>query len=334
MPGLDSSCSAGLENVVQDNITSLSVSVVIPTFLRPASLIDCLASIVRGNRQPNEICIIAREADTPTREAFPLAQELCAGKTTLRTAWVTEPGHLPPVKKGFELASSDIVAFVDDDITVQAKWLTHLLTLFEDPTVGVVGGRVVTPGSKPPRFKGIPGWTSWYGKHWGNVANVPGETPLDVQGVMECNWAWRRELLSSLRFDSVLNFDDAAMYGLDLCLQARSKGLRVVYEPRALVCHHAVPRSPELDRADRPRRDFSYSRNYTYIMLKHLPWWRRPIFIAWWFLIGERGSWGLGCALADMLTNRAPSLSHIWRTLTGKIQGMMLFGSALRERGY
>jgi GT2 family glycosyltransferase len=287
---------------VEPNV--LSVSVVIPTFLRPISLIDCVASIIRGDRQPNEILIVGRERDTPTREALPLAQELCAGKTTLRTTWVTKPGHLPPVRKGLELASSAIVAFVDDDITVQAEWLTHLLAPFDDSRIGVVGG------------------------------SLQGEGPLDVQGVMECNWAWRQELLKSLRFDPVLNFDDAAMYGLDLCLQARSKGLRVVYEPRALVHHHAVPRSPDLDRADRPRRDFSYSRNYTYIMLKHLSWWRRPIFLAWWVLIGERGSWGFGAALADMLTNRAPLPSHVWRTLTGKIEGMLLFGSALRNHGY
>jgi GT2 family glycosyltransferase len=118
------------------------------------------------------------------------------------------------------------------------------------------------------------------------------------------------------------------MYGLDLCLQAKSAGWRVVYEPQALVYHHAAPRAPELDRADRPRRVFSYSRNYTYIMLKHLEWWRKPIFLAWWFLIGERGSWGLAAVLADTASGRLPQPSHVRGSLSGKLEGIFLHSSA------
>jgi hypothetical protein len=149
---------------------------------------------------------------------------------------------------------------------------------------------------------------------------------------MEGNCAWRRKLLASLKFDPVLNFDDASMYGLDLCLQAASRGSRVIYEPRALVYHHWAPRAPELHRADRPLRVFSYTRNYTYIMLKHLPWWRWPIFIAWWFVMGERGSWGLAAVLAEALTGRLPQFREVWSALKGKVEGIRV--SALGARGH
>lgn len=310
-----------------------SVIVVIPTYCRPGFLIECIRSIVGGIQPPHKVMVIGREDDTPTKDALIQAQEMCAGKTVLRAGWVTEAGHLPPVEKGLELASSDIVAFVDDDVTVSADWLSHLVASFADPSVGVVGGRVITPAAQPPRLKGKPGCTTWYGKHWGNVGSLGGESPLDVQAVMECNWAWRRELMVSLKFDRVLNFDDASMYGLDLCLQAARKGFRVVYEPRALVYHHGAPRAPGVDRTDRPRRNFSYARNYTYIMLKHLPWWRWPIFLAWWFMIGERGAWGLAAMVADTWTGHLPQFGEVWGALTGKVEGILLSASGARTHG-
>ena len=310
----------------------LPVSVVIPTYRRPGPLTDCLRSLVPGSQRPHEIIVVGREGDTPTREALARAQEFCAGKTALRAAWVTEPGHIPPVKKGLE-----IVAFVDDDVTVTPEWLGHLCAPFDDPSVGVVGGRVLTASSKMPRLRGKPGCISWYGKHWGNLTSLEGDSPVDVEAAMECNWAWRRQLLASLKFDPVLNADDGSMYGLDLCLQATRKGYRVLYQPRAAVHHHVAPRAPDLDRSDRTKRDFSYSRNYTYIMLKHLRWWQRPFFLGWWFLIGGRGSWGLGSVLADALTGRLPLLRDVWSALAGKVQGIHLAASGARacdSRGF
>jgi GT2 family glycosyltransferase len=150
---------------------------------------------------------------------------------------------------------------------------------------------------------------------------------------MECNWAWRRGLLTSLKFDPILNFDDASMYGLDLCLLAKDKGFRVVYDPRAAVYHHVAPRALALNRADRPRRAFAYSRNYTYVMLKHLQWWRQPIFLAWWFLIGERGSWGLGAVLAEAFSGRLPPSRDVWAALRGKVEGILLSCSGAHVHG-
>ena len=304
--------------------TSTKVSIVVSTYRRPDSLLDCIKSLVDYTQAAAEVIVVGREGDTPTQHALLEAQKLCAGKTHLEVSWVTEPGHAPPVEKGVKLAAQEVVAILDDDVTVAPDWLEHLIAPFADPAVGVVGGRAIAPGWEKRRLKGKPGCTAWYGKHWGNVASLPGDSLLDVQSVMECNWAWRRSLLASLAFDPVLNFDDASMYGFDLCLRAKMAGFRVLYEPRALVYHHVAPRVRGLDRADRPRRAFSYTRNYTYIMLKNLPRWRRPIFLAWWFLIGERGSCGLVAVLADALSGRPPRLQEVWGAWKGKVEGLRL----------
>jgi GT2 family glycosyltransferase len=317
----------------QEGANPTSVTVVIPTFRRPLVMAECIRSLLDGAELPREIIVVGRQGDTATEEAIAKIEGLCREKTSFQAVWVTERGHLPPIEKGLRMASTDIVAFVDDDVTVTKEWLGHLRAPFTDPTLGVLGGQVITPSSPPAVLKGRPGCVSWYGKHWGNVSSRKDGTPVEVQGVTECNWAWRRSVLASLKFDPVLNFGDACMYGLDLCLQAREKGSRVVYDSRALVYHHPAPRSPDLNRDDRPHRIYGYTRNYTYIMLKHLPWWRWPFFMSWWFLVGERSGWGVAAVLADALRGRLPPFRDVWSALRGKIEGILTSTSGLRARG-
>jgi hypothetical protein len=142
---------------------------------------------------------------------------------------------------------------------------------------------------------------------------------------MESNWAWRRELLNSLEFDPVLDHDDATLYGLDLCLQAGRRGYWTVYQPSARVAHHLAPRDPDLDRTDRHRRARGYSRNYTYVSLKHLNAGRRALYLAWSWLIGDRGSYGLSLVPIEMLSGRRDALAMARASFEGKWEGMRVW---------
>jgi len=303
-------------------------SVVIPTYRRPDVLLKCVASLLAGEHQPEEIVIVGRKGDAATETAIAGIDVAPHPGVRIRAAWVIEPGHVPPVEAGVRAASGNLVAVVDDDVTVTPEWLPSMVRHFSDPTVGVVGGRVQVPGSPAPKLKGKPGCVSWYGKMWGNGGSVSGTTVLEVDTVMECNWMWRRELLGSLEFDPVLNFDDASMYGLDLSLQAKKRRYKVIYDPGALVYHHVAPRVPELDRQERGPRLFSYCRNYTYILLRRLPLWRRAVFLAWWFLIGEGGGWGLAAFMFDKLSGGWRKERHAVAVWRGKIEGVRLAVSA------
>jgi GT2 family glycosyltransferase len=309
----------------------ITVSVVIPTYLRSEALAKCVDSVLAGSLLPQEILIVGRESDHQTREAIDKIKSIPHPGVEIRSAWVSVPGHVPPVETGARTAAGDLVAVIDDDVTVTPEWLSSLIAHFADPGVGVVGGRVLVPGAPLPKSKGKPGCVSWYGKHWANLGWVGGDTPFQVDSVMEGNSIWRRELLASLEFDPVLNFDDAVMYGLDLCLQVKKRGLRLIYEPRALVYHHSAPRAPELDREERGSRLFCLCRNYTYIILKRFPLWRRLAFLSWWFLIGERGAWGLGSLVVDTLQSGSRKKRYVAQAWRGKIEGLRLRSRNLQE---
>src|SRR5258708_5384632 len=70
------------------------VTVVVPTYHRPAALVECIRSIFAGDRQPTEIIVVGHADDAPTKEMLGRVQELCGSKATVRTGWVTKSGHL------------------------------------------------------------------------------------------------------------------------------------------------------------------------------------------------------------------------------------------------
>lgn len=287
-------------------------------------LTKCVESILSGSLRPDELIIVGRVGDKPTERAIARIQAGAHDSVSICSAWVSEPGHIPPVERGLRAASGDLVAVVDDDVTVTSGWLSSLVAHFSDSSIGAVGGRVLLPGIPVRKPKGNPGCVSWYGKQWGNLGSLSGPGSYEVDAVMEGNCMWRREVLASLNFDPVLNFDDGSMYGLDLCLQAKERGFKVVYEPGAVVFHDVAPRVPELDRHERGPRIFSYCRNYTYIVLKRLPLWRRLVFLFWWFLIGERDAWGVASLVFDTVDGDWRKNRHVKQAWAGKVEGLRL----------
>jgi GT2 family glycosyltransferase len=305
-------------------MTRLLVSVVIPTWQRAAWLERCLTALEVQTQRPDEVIVVGRAEDTA-------AQEVVARHARLPARWVEvdRPGHVAPVKRALDEARSEIVAFVDDDTEPEPGWLAAITAPFDDPRAACVGGRVIVPGIKA-KVAHDAGRVRWYGRHIGNVGQREHPHPVDVDGVMEGNWAWRRSVLSRLLFDPILDFDDASMFGLDLCLQAKRGGYRVVYQPGARVVHHVAPRDPSLDRSRRAPRTYAYSRNYTYIALKHLRGARRVAFLAWWWGLGERGSYGLAKALAD-LALQGPQVWALARaSFAGKLEGFRVWQRTAR----
>jgi glycosyltransferase involved in cell wall biosynthesis len=290
-------------------------------------LLQAIASIFEGTRIPDELIIIGWRSDGATVMAVEgLLGQDNAYTHLIQSLWITAPGHIPPIEAGLKAASSEFVAIIDDDVTVTPFWLQNLLRHFADPTVGVVGGRVFTPGfTKKIRIQSNAGQITWYGQFRGNVTYLDGDHAFEVASVVECNWCWRRNLAVTLEFDMVLNFESAPNYGIDLTLQAREKGFKVLYDPQASVYHHLAPRSTELDRSYRLRRLFAQSRNYTYIMLTHLQWWQKCLFLVWYFGVGGRNAPGIGVIIAELPNGARLRQREYVVAMGGKFEGLRLW---------
>jgi GT2 family glycosyltransferase len=133
-----------------------------------------------------------------------------------------------------DLAATKIVVFLDSDAFPHGDWVSPLVARLEEPGVAIVGARVVPRWStRPPRLfrSGIAGfWLSAYDL---------GSATLEVPFIVGTSFALDRTRAPD-RFDVLLGRHPGDSKGgeeIDFCLRARASGLRVAYEPRALVEH-------------------------------------------------------------------------------------------------
>ena len=97
---------------------------------------------------------------------------------------------------------------------------------------------------------------------------------------------------------------------------------------RALVYHYNAPRAPRNSIGkNRVCGCSCLCRNYTYIILEKISPLaaRNSLFLGWWFLIGERGAWGLGSLTVDTMQRGARKNRYVSQAWKGKIEGIRLW---------
>jgi GT2 family glycosyltransferase len=143
---------------------------------------------------------------------------------------------------GVQVASSEIVAFLDDDAVAEPTWIRHLLAPYADGDVVACGGLVLPtlaglrPAWWPVEFDWIVGCS---------YVGLPTER-ADVRNVIGANMSARRDAIVAVggfpegigRIGSrPVGCEETDLY---IRLTQRRRGARVVYEPAAVV-HHFVP---------------------------------------------------------------------------------------------
>jgi glucosyl-dolichyl phosphate glucuronosyltransferase len=141
---------------------------------------------------------------------------------------------------GVGLATSEVVAFLDDDAEADPTWLERLTALYDDSDVLAVGGMVepVWEGGRPGHFGPELDWI--VGCSHRGMPTVASE----VRNVVGANMSFRLQILQHVGgFNVTLGRQGAKPLGCEeteVCIRAAigSPGSRVVYEPTALVRHH------------------------------------------------------------------------------------------------
>jgi len=140
--------------------------------------------------------------------------------------------------KGAEIATGDVVAFIDDDAVADPDWISELVRVYEDTDALAVGGRMVglwpagRPSFLPVEFNWLVGVT------YPGFASA-GE---EVRNTFESNISFRRDVFLGLDgFDPSLgptaetySHSEGAEIGVRL---QHSHGCGVIYAPDAVVRH-------------------------------------------------------------------------------------------------
>lgn len=153
------------------------------------------------------------------------------GEGDRRSSYSSHGSHIALGRTtGVELASTEIVAFLDDDAAADPDWIERLLAPFADPSVVAVGGAPLPVYAKPrPRW--FPSEFDWV---FGCAYTGLPTTSAPVLRLIGANMAVRRaDLLAIGGLRSMA--DD-----LDMChrLLGLAPQNKLIYEPRAIVWHH------------------------------------------------------------------------------------------------
>ncbi len=173
------------------------VSVVIPTYNRSALLRNAVSSVLaQETRIPFEIVIVDNNSQDDT-------ESVVRSLMDERVRYVVErqQGNAHARNRGVATATGDIIAFIDDDVTVASDWLTSLKHALDSRVdLSFVGGRVLPQWNGPP-----PSWLT--PEHWSPLALLdygPDELIIggnSPRGLLTANIAFRRTV-----FDEVGTF--------------------------------------------------------------------------------------------------------------------------------
>ena len=215
---------------------TLFVSILIPTSNRAAALTCLLSSFAHIDYPKDrlEIIIVDDGSTDATKDVASRAAKLLQ-PIPVRYIFIPKSDITHAKNAGLAQAAGEIVAFTDDDCTVEPGWLTKLVRPFEDASVAVVGGPDRAPSDSSPFEEAVDYAMTGLVGTGGVRRGDADEKRLARYLPRGCNMAFRRSLAAELG-----GFDTSFYNGEEIDLDYRmiQAGHRTAYAPDAWVCHH------------------------------------------------------------------------------------------------
>lgn len=222
------------------------MSVVVCTRDRPVILAACLARLRELAYDHVEIIVVDNAPSTD--ETWRCYEQLVGGDSRFRYVCEPTPGLSTARNRGLAEATARFVAFTDDDVKVDRRWLEAIRAAFaRDPSSGCVTGLVPPAELDDPSQQFFDRRYSWaagleprvfdLADHRDESALYPYSAGIFGTGA---NFAVDRELFIRLGgFDEALGAGSPAGGGedLDAFVRILRAGRSIVYEPSAIVWH-------------------------------------------------------------------------------------------------
>lgn len=313
----------------------MTISVLIPTYRRPADLRRCLAALARQERRADQVIVVAREDDDESRACFESMAPIAAEQTLVR---VREPGVVAAMNAGVAHATGDVVALTDDDAAPWPDWLARIERYFAgDERLGGVGGRdwIYRDGQLDNGRATRCGELRWWGRLTSGHHHAAPGIPREVHVLKGVNCAYRTPLLNRFGFDARLAGAGAQVHWeLSLGLALRRDGWTLLFDPGLGVDHYPAAR---FDEDQRGRFNGVAQRNATanetMVLAEHLPAVQRAVYLAWAGLIGTSAAPGLLQVPRLMLSGQRRVLPRWWATLRGRVAGLRMYRRSRRAAG-
>src|SRR5262245_58022562 len=233
-------------------------SVIVATRNRSALLAQTLEALSRQTCPSSRFEIVVADNGSIDRTRSVVDAAAAAGRPVIKYLSVSTPGKSHAVNAALAVSCGETLAFTDDDVRPDRRWLARLVAALDRSGVDFVAGRVLPIWETPPPV--------WMSRALYGVLAIPdnGDKPIDIDSTaadvmpIGANMAVRRsviERIGGLRGD-LGKLEGTLRTGEDheFFLRMIHAGFTGVYEPRAVV-HHWVPAN---------RLERSYFRRWLY----------------------------------------------------------------------
>jgi glycosyltransferase involved in cell wall biosynthesis len=222
----------------------VNVTVILCTYNRAQMLtetLESLAALVLPQPVCWEVLVVDNNSNDATRE---VVEGFCQRQTGFfRYVFEPRPGKSFALNTGIRESRGEVLAFLDDDVTVEPAWLRNLTAPLINGKWAGTGGRTLLPGPFEP-----PSWMAMSGPHglgfvlaaFFDLGNDPCELDRPPYGA---NMAFRREMFEKyglFRTDlgpspnrDIPRPNEDTEFGRRLI----AGGERLRYEPSAVVYH-------------------------------------------------------------------------------------------------
>jgi glycosyltransferase involved in cell wall biosynthesis len=222
------------------------ISVIVCTYNRSASLRNTLGSLAQQwlpDGTSWELIVVDNNSTDDTAET--VKTFAATSNVSVRCVFEINQGLSHARNTGIRAAHGDIIAFVDDDVTVAPSWLCELRKTFDQFGCVGVGGRIV-----PVWVGQKPSWLESDGLHSlrsGTVVSFDhGEEPCELHtSPVGANMAFKRVAFERHGFfrTELGKRGNNLMIGeeTEFCTRLLRAGDKLVYAPSAVV-YHPVPK--------------------------------------------------------------------------------------------
>lgn len=237
----------------------MDISVIICTWNRSKTLATALASLESSVVPPGiawEVLVVDNNSTDDTRKVCALFQERTSGR--FRYLFEERQGKSFALNAGVRHAQGGILAFTDDDVTVDPYWLSEIYAMFKGCDCGGVAGRIVARWTcRQPSWIDLDG-PYRHEAYAGIVRFEKGDLPQELsfpafganlafkRSIVQKYGPFRTDLGRTIRYfvsenpgESRQLNDLAVGEDTEYCRRLLSAGEKLIYAPRAVV-HHPV----------------------------------------------------------------------------------------------
>jgi len=182
-----------------------------------------------------EIIVIDNNSSDVTPD---VVKEFARRYENIKVACETAQGLSYARNKGLDIATGDIIAFLDDDLEINKSWPKEIVRPFVDPSVWCVTGKV-----KPYGNLNIPEWLPTKLNFLLSISDYGTQEKVlsGKQKPIGCNMAFKNNVFSDAgRFDPALGRKGNTLLGSEevlLFYKILKSNKKVIYNPNAVVFH-------------------------------------------------------------------------------------------------